>query len=158
MLLVNAEAERLFGYQREELIGEPLELLVPERQRELHVGLRHKYFAHPTTRQMGPGLELRVLRKDGRELPVEIRLGALQTETGVLGSAAVRDVSERKRLVAQLEQRGRLMDLAHDAIIVREPAGSRITNWNRAAEEIYGFGAEDARGAVTHELVGSDLR
>ncbi len=151
--LVNAQAMRLFGYQREELIGKTLELLVPTRDRATHAGHRDAFFASPSTRPMGVGLELCVARKDGSELPVEISLGALQTDTGTLVSAAVRDVSERKRLVVELEQRARLMDLVHDAIIVREPGESRISYWNHEAEEIYGFSAEESRGRVIDELL-----
>ncbi len=153
MVLVNAQAEELFGYPREELIGEMLELLVPERYRAAHAAVRTSFLADPTMRPMGRGLDLRVLRKDGRELPVEIMLGVLETDAGALVSAAVRDISERKQMIEQLEQRGRLMDLVHEAIIVREAPDSRIGYWNREAEEIYGYGAAEALGQVTHELL-----
>lgn len=157
MQLVNAQAEQLFGYPREELIGETLELLVPERSRAGHVHLRSTFFANPTTRPMGRGLELRIVRKDGSELPVEITLGALETNAGVLVSAAVRDIRERKRLVEELEQRGRLMDLVHDAIIVREPTEGRTSYWNREAEEIYGYSAAAACGRIVHELLRTEF-
>jgi diguanylate cyclase (GGDEF)-like protein/PAS domain S-box-containing protein len=155
--IVNAQAEQLFGYPRGELLGETLELLVPERHRRVHARLRDKFLMDPVTRPMGGGLDLHVVRKDGSELPVEIRLAALETEAGVLVSAAVRDVTERKRLVAQVEQRGRLMDLVHEAIIVREPAGSRISYWNREAEEIYGHSAAEAVGEVAHLLLSTEF-
>ncbi len=157
MQLVNAQAEQLFGYPREELIGETLELLVPERSRAGHVHLRSTFFANPTTRPMGRGLELCIVRKDGSELPVEITLGAVETNAGVLVSAAVRDIREHKRLVEELEQRGRLMDLVHDAIIVREPAEGRISYWNREAEEIYGYTAAAACGRIVHELLRTEF-
>jgi diguanylate cyclase (GGDEF)-like protein/PAS domain S-box-containing protein len=151
--LVNAQAERLFGYSRGELIGQPLESLVPERHRARHVDHRHAFCHNPTARPMGVGLELCVVRKDGRELPVEISLGPVETDAGILVSAAIRDVSERKRLVVELEQRARLMDLVHDAIIVREPGHSRISYWNREAEEIYGYTAQEACGQIAHDLL-----
>ena len=103
MLLVNEQAEELFGYPREELIGEQVELLVPERCRARHVALRDAFLAAPMTRAMGRGADLLVVRKDGRELPVEITVGVLETDAGVLVSAAVRDISERKRFESQLQ-------------------------------------------------------
>jgi diguanylate cyclase (GGDEF)-like protein/PAS domain S-box-containing protein len=153
ILLVNAEAERLFGYSREELVGAQLEMLVPERYREAHIAIRRRYVENPTTRRIGPGLDLRLLRKDGRELEVEIRLSALPSNGHIQISAAVRDVSDRRQLIERLEQRGRLMDLVHDAIIVRDPADSSIGYWNRAASEIYGYSAEQALGRTVHELL-----
>ncbi|GAA2875217.1 hypothetical protein GCM10010517_36080 [Streptosporangium fragile] len=94
--LVNAQAETVFGYRREELLGAPVEMLVPEGFRDRHRGHRRAYAAHPQVRPMGAGHELRGRGKDGREFPIEISLSPLQTEDGVLVSAAVRDVTERK--------------------------------------------------------------
>lgn len=127
IVIVNREAERLFGYSRQELIGQPVELLVPERLRDLHRGHRQEYIERPATRPMGIGLELSARRRDGSEVPVEISLSPLETPGGLLVTSIVRDISERKaleqerqRLLAEREtqaERQRIaMDL-HDGVI-----------------------------------------
>ena len=96
--LVNSQTQQLFGYTREELLGKPVELLVPEPYRGMHSAHRSGYFADPRRRPMGSGLQLSGRRKDGSEFPVEISLSPVETEDGTLVTAAVRDISERLRL------------------------------------------------------------
>jgi PAS domain S-box-containing protein len=100
--IVNRQAETLFGYERQDLVGHPIEVLVPDRIRDIHPGHRTKYFADPKTRPMGANLELSARRKDGTEFPCDISLSSLETEDGILVSAAVRDVTERE--LAQREK------------------------------------------------------
>lgn len=101
MVLVNQQTERLFGYQREELLGQPVELLVPERLRGEHVEHRRLYFANPHPRAMGVTLKLFGRRKDGSLFPVEISLSPLPTEEGLLATSVIRDVSQRERAEAK---------------------------------------------------------
>jgi PAS domain S-box-containing protein len=105
IVLVNAQTERLFGYRRAELLGERLELLVPESARAGHPQHRADYAAEPSQRPMGAGMELAGRRKDGTEFPAEISLSAIETGEGIIASAAVRDVTHRKHIEQQLREK-----------------------------------------------------
>jgi rsbT co-antagonist protein RsbR len=96
IVLVNSQTERLFGYARAEMLGHPVEMLVPHRFRERHPALRGGFMADARARPMGAGLSLYALHKDGHEFPVEISLSPLQTESGLLVSSSIRDTTERK--------------------------------------------------------------
>ncbi len=126
--LVNRQAELLFGYSRSDLMGQPIEVLVPDHARAVHPTHRSHYFRDPRTRPMGAGLELTARRKDGSEVPVDISLSPLDTEHGRVVSVAIRDVTERKRSehalqeayarltasVSELEQHDREMTLVNE--------------------------------------------
>jgi len=108
IVLVNSQTVALFGWQREELLGEPVETLIPHRFRGQHPGHRAGFFAQPKVRQMGAGLDLFGLRKNNTEFPVEISLSPIQTEDGLLVASAIRDASERKRAEQLLQEANRL--------------------------------------------------
>ena len=127
--LVNGQAERLFGYRRDELFGQPIEILVPKRYHAQHPGHRNAYFqSNPGTRPMGAGLDLYAVRKDGSEFPAEISLAPLETPDGVLVTAAIRDISDRKRLELRMQEANRLKSefLANMSHELRTPLNAII--------------------------------
>jgi len=102
--LVNRIAEAMFGYDRHELIGRSVDMLVPDAMRHSHHRHRATYLEHPRTRPMGSGLELHARRRDGSLFPVEISLSPIQTEGGMHVTAAIRDVTDRKRAEAEVRK------------------------------------------------------
>jgi PAS domain S-box-containing protein len=146
IVLVNAAAERLFGYECSELLGQPLEILVPERLREAHERRRSGYMTHPELRPMGEGLLLHARRRDGTAFPTEISLVPRRLPTGALVTAIVRDVSARVSSQAELrasERRYRaLLEHAPDAIVVLDVATGCFVQVNEEAVRLFGLPRE----------------
>jgi PAS domain S-box-containing protein len=115
IVVVNSQTERMFGYLREELYGEQIEILLPESLRRSHIKSRAGYSVDPHVRPMGPGLELSGRRKDGREFPVEISLSPVATDAGSFVTSVIRDVTERKRLEEEIHEARRVAVRANKA-------------------------------------------
>jgi len=171
---VNSQAQELFEYDREELIGQKVEMLVPENYRGQHHHHRETFAGAPKTRRMGANLDLYGRRRNGSEFPVEISLSPVTTENGTVVLSAIRDISDRKRIAEELrraneelhrrtteqlgEYRSRLaliIDSSEDAILSKGLDGT-ITSWNRGAERIYGYMPEEVVGRNISLLIPSD--
>jgi formate hydrogenlyase transcriptional activator len=147
---LNPMAEQLFGYSEMELIGNLVEILIPERFRGHHPRFRGAYVAAPSARPMGTGLELYARRRDGTEFPVDIMLSPVETGGEISVLTVVRDITERKQAETALrrseEQFRLLVEGAPDyAIFMIDPQG-RVATWNRGAERIKGYRAEEIIG------------
>ncbi|MGA7514337.1 MAG: PAS domain S-box protein, partial [Candidatus Sulfotelmatobacter sp.] len=171
---VNSQTEGLFGYDRDELIGQKVEILVPESYRRQHHHHRETFAQTPKTRRMGADLDLYGRRRNGSEFPVEISLSPVATEQGAFVLSAIRDISDRKRIAEELrrvneelhqrtaeqlgEYRARLasiIDSSEDAILSKGLDGT-ITSWNRGAERIYGYAPEEIVGKHISLLIPAD--
>jgi len=144
--LVNSQTERLFGYDRGELIGQPIEMLVPARSRGEHGTLRKEFFAKPQARPMGADRDLRGVRKDGSEFPVEIGLNPVETEDGTLVLGSITDITERKRAeeaIRASEVRYRQIFEQNVAGVFRGTLDGRMMECNDALARIFGYASPE---------------
>jgi diguanylate cyclase (GGDEF)-like protein/PAS domain S-box-containing protein len=157
IVLVNTQAERLFGYRRDELIGQPTEILVPQRFRGQHSEHHSRFLAPGLERPLLAGLELFGLHKDGSEFPVEIRLSPLDTKQGILVCSAIRDITDRRSTEEDLRRLASIVACSDDAIISKTLEGI-ITSWSAGAERMYGYSAKETIGKSVSMLVPIDPR
>jgi two-component system cell cycle sensor histidine kinase/response regulator CckA len=155
IVLVNAQAETLFGYDQGELIGRPGEILISEHFRSQHSEQYSRFLVASSGRPTVLGLDLFGLRKDGSEFPAEIRLSPLDTNQGLLVSGAIRDLSSRRRTEEDLRRLASIVACSDDAIIGKTLEGI-ITSWNQGAERMYGYSAKEAIGQSSSMLVPID--
>jgi PAS domain S-box-containing protein len=154
IVLVNAQLEHLFGYSREELLGGPIEALVPKQFRPDHPPKVAGFIQEASVRPMAAGLELYGERKDGTVFPVEISLSPVETEQGMLVSAAVRDITQRKREQDKLQA---ILEAAPDAMVIAD--GERgIVQINRQVERLFGYARDELIGEVIETLVPERFR
>src|SRR5258706_4890769 len=154
IVLATSHAENLFGYKRDELLGQSVELLLPDRYREAHLGHRTNYFIEPRPRAMGAGLELYGLRRDGTEFPVEISLSPLETDEGTVAMSAIRDITHRKKA----EQKFRdLLESAPDAMVIVNKDG-KIVLVNSQTEILFKYRREELLGKPVEIIVPERFR
>jgi phosphoserine phosphatase RsbU/P len=159
--LANLQAECVFGYSRDELLGRPIEMLIPARFRRRHPEHRMSFFANSTPRPMGVGLDLYALRKDGSEFPVEIGLNPIETDEGAMVLAAIVDITERKRREDELRRSEmrfrRVVESAPSAMLMVGPEG-RIEMANLLAEQLFGYAREELLGQKVEMLIPERFR
>ena len=154
--VVNAKAEELFGYRQEDVLGRPVEMLVPERFRIRHPDYRRSFVAKPSRRSMGAGRDLFGLHKDGREIPIEIGLTPYESSEGQFTLAVIVDITERKRAEEQIAYQAYLLENVNDAVIGSDE-NTLIRFWNQGAERIFGWKAEEVLGRSGQDFLRSDF-
>lgn len=152
--LANNQAEALFGHDKSDLIGRHVEMLIPERYRQIHVSHREGYFRSPVVRSMGQNLDLYALRRDGQEFPVEISLSPLQTGQGLLVSASIRDVTDRREADKKFRD---LLDSAPDAMVIVRESGE-IELANKQTDSLFGYAHGELVGQTIEVLMPQRFR
>jgi len=141
--LVNSQTEKLFGYPREELLGKPVETLIPARYRNTHPGNRANFLTKPHIRHMGASLELYGLHRDGHEFPIEINLSPIEAEDGLLVISDIRDISNRKRMETLTGRLGRILDRSSNEIYVFDAESLHFIQVNQGAQQNLGYTMEE---------------
>jgi PAS domain S-box-containing protein len=152
---VNRQTELLFGYGREDLIGQPIETLVPEPLWQIYAQHKEDYFADPRTRSSGLDVELGGRHRDGGEFPINVSLSQIDTGDVLLVITAVGDVAKQKLAVKNAQLTAAIVQYSDDAIIASTLEGV-ITSWNPAAERMYGYSPEEMIGKYAGLLVPDD--
>src|SRR5262245_32281219 len=134
IVMANSQAQKMFGYDEQGMLGQPVEILLPEPLRARHVEHRHRYFQNPTTRPMGIGLSLAGRRRDGSELPVEISLSPISTPDGVLVTSVIRDMTDRRRVEEEIRE-------------LNDTLGRRVAELDAVNKELEAFSY-----SVSHDL------
>ncbi|MGR9035725.1 MAG: PAS domain S-box protein, partial [Gammaproteobacteria bacterium] len=145
IVLVNTQTEKFLGYERDELIGQPIEMLIPERFRSKHFGYLTDFFNEPQTRAMGVGRDLFALRKDGVEFPVEIGLNPIQMNNELLVLSVILDITERKQAERQLLILSNATKQSSNAILITDAAGN-VEYANPRFTELTGYSADELIG------------
>ena len=136
IVMVNRQTAKLFGYRQDLLIGQPVEILIPPELRPVHIEHRARYVATPHPRPMGIGIELTAVSKDGTAIPVEVSLSPVELDEGLLIATAIRDVSERKKLEAQLREKERLAEMGKMAAIFAHEVANPLNGISTSAQLI----------------------
>jgi PAS domain S-box-containing protein len=161
IVLANLQAEKMFGYARSELIGQRIELLVPERYRGRHVGHRQHFAKAPKVRPMGAGMDLRGLHKDGHELEVEISLSPIETPSGRSMACAIRDVSDRRRVEAEARRTASYLKSSVDSIadnFLLFDERDRLVIVNSSARQLFGAALDGpVEGRAFQEILDAAL-
>ncbi len=152
IVTANAQSELNFGYKKEELIGQPIEILLPERLRDRHTGHRLSFFQNPVARSVGDGMELNAVRKNGSEFPAEVKLSPLHSPNGILVTASIRDISDRKQLDDKVRFLATIAENIQDPVIATDDQ-LRIINWNKAAEKVFGWNQDEVLGSIATEIL-----
>jgi PAS domain S-box-containing protein len=145
---VNHQTERLFDYDRADMVGQPIEMLVPESFRKVHTSLREGFVADPQTRGLGQDLDLSGRRRDGTVFPLDVSLSHTGTGDDMLVTAAVRDLTHRKKVEAERRKSDRMAAIVENSVdaIIATTLNGIVTSWNPAAERIYGYPADEMVG------------
>ncbi|MBK8030875.1 MAG: PAS domain S-box protein [Chloroflexi bacterium] len=155
--LSNAKAQAIFGYSAAELMGQNIDLLVPEESRPVHVELVADYVRQPRNRHLNSGFQTKARRRDGTYFPVEIGLGYSQYADELVIMCFVVDVTSRQQAEATLKYQASLLQRVSDAIITVD-ADKRVTSWNKAAAYVYGWSEAEALGQILPELLQADFQ